>query len=111
MAEVETAARLGLDIAYVILNNSALAWINHGEERMGMKELSTFRDVDFAAVARGLTGRGLRVTAAGDLDAALRDALESSGPTVVDVTTSATTAPTVSLREARGLLDDVKARR
>jgi acetolactate synthase-1/2/3 large subunit len=104
MAEVETAARLDLDIVYVILNNSALAWINHGEEKMGMDTRSTFLDVDFAAIARALGGRGQRVGSATELAGALRDALEGKGPAVIDVATSADTAPTVSLREARQLL-------
>lgn len=56
MAEVETAARQGLPIVGVILNNSALGWIKHSAES---QELDVTTATDFAAVSYGESARAL----------------------------------------------------
>jgi acetolactate synthase-1/2/3 large subunit len=99
-AEVETAARLGLAITYVVLNNSGYGWIIHGEERMGGDHRSTLGDVDFGAVARGYGGTGNRATTLAEVRDAVAAGLAGDGPHVVDVVTAGDVAPIVSLRSA-----------
>jgi acetolactate synthase-1/2/3 large subunit len=96
VAEIETAVRYGLHVTYVILNNSALAWINHGEQRMGIRDESRFGDVQFARVAEGFGATGARVRTIGDLERELG----GTGPHLIDVITHARSAPIVSLRSA-----------
>jgi acetolactate synthase-1/2/3 large subunit len=97
LSEMETAARLGLDITYVILNNSGLGWIKHGEDRRGHDAKSLFSDVDFAGVARSMGGGGARVTNLEDFEAQLHAALEDPRPYLVDVVTSLDASPVLSL--------------
>lgn len=101
MGELETAARLGLDVTVVVLNNSGLGWVVHGEERMGMAERSTYTDVDFAAVARGLGAGAGRASTEEELDEQLERATGASGPYLVDVVVDEEASPIVSLRAAR----------
>jgi acetolactate synthase I/II/III large subunit len=98
VAEIETAARYGLNITYVILNNSALAWINHGEQRMGIRDESTFGNVQFARVAEGFGATGARAVTIGEVEEELRRT--GSGPHLIDAVTHARSAPIVSMRAA-----------
>jgi acetolactate synthase I/II/III large subunit len=70
----------------VVLNNSALGWVKHGQGNRPIA--STFADMDFAAIARAIGCRGLRVERAEEIRPALTEALGSGAPTVVDVVTS-----------------------
>jgi acetolactate synthase-1/2/3 large subunit len=103
LGELETAVRLGLDVTYIVLNNSAYGWIVDGEDRLGMADRSTFADVDFAAVARGFGAASARATTLNEVDEALGAARDTKGPHVIDVVTSSTVSPIVSLRSARSL--------
>ncbi len=101
LSEMETAARLGVDITYVILNNSGLGWIKHGEDRRGHDEKSLFSEVDFAGVARSMGGGGSRVTNLEDFEAQLQAALEDPRPHLVDVVTSLDASPVLSLSKLK----------
>ena len=100
LSEVETASRLGLDVTYVVLNNSGLGWVKHGEDARGHDEASksVFSDVDYASVARAMGGEGARVTNLEDFEAALHTALESPRPYLVEVISSLDASPVYSLR-------------
>ena len=85
LGELEVAARYDLPITVVVFNNGSLL-----HERNRMKgELRGHMDflpgLDFAMVARGLGCEGIRVERPEDLSAAIKHAVESSAPTVVDV--------------------------
>ena len=69
LSEMETAVRLELDITYVILNNQALGWIKHIEDRLGITPPSTFTAVDFGGVARSMGAEGAHVTNLEDFEA------------------------------------------
>ena len=97
LSEVETATRLGVDITYIILNNSGLGWIKHGEDYRGHEEKSLFSDVDFAGVARSMGAGGSRVTNLEDFESHLHAALEDPQPHLVDVVTSLEATPVLSL--------------
>jgi acetolactate synthase-1/2/3 large subunit len=83
LAELETLARLRLDVTVVVLNDEALTLIrlkqkaDHGGDRA-----VTYQTTDFAAIARAM---GVRGTTAEDADQ-LRTALERGepGPELVD---------------------------
>ena len=75
-----------IPIVSVILNNSALGWVKHGQGNRTIA--STFSEMDFAAIAKSMGVHGIRVTDPKDLPSALNEALTSGQPTVVDVVTS-----------------------
>lgn len=99
LSEMETASRLGLDITYVLLNNSGLGWVKHGEDARGHDEASKslFSDVDYASVARAMGGEAARVTNLEDFEAELHTALESPQPYLVEVISSLDASPVYSL--------------
>ena len=80
-----TARENHLPITVVVFNNSALGWIKH-QQRTAIA--CDFLDYDYAAIARAMGCQGLRVERPDQLGAALRQALASDQPTVVDVVTS-----------------------
>jgi acetolactate synthase-1/2/3 large subunit len=69
----------------IVLNNSALGWVYHGQRR---RIASEFRDFDYAAVARSLNCTGYRAHNAAELQEALGKASDPVGPAVIDVITS-----------------------
>ena len=75
-----------IPIVVVVLNNSSLGWVKHGQQQRVIA--SEFAATDFAAVARSMGCNGIRVESPGDLPAALGQALTASVTTVVDVVTS-----------------------
>ena len=93
LSEVETAARMNLNLTYVILNNSALGWIRHSEDRLHYQPKSSFADVDFASVARGMSAHGTRVTNLEQVSDALHAALNDDAPHVLDVVTTRDETP------------------
>ncbi len=91
IAEYETAMRRNIPIVAVVLNNACLASEYHTEKRKFgrvVSDILDYRDVDFAAVARAFGAYGVRVTDPKDLQDAMRDALKSGLPAMVDVVTS-----------------------
>ena len=81
-----TAIDEEIPIVSVILNNSALGWVKHGQGNRTIA--STFADMNFAEMARVMGCNGIRVEQPGELAGALREALDCGRPTVVDVVTS-----------------------
>ncbi len=87
VGELETAVREGIPVVCVVFNDRGL-----GNERAFQKELYGGRlfgvdygDVDFAALARVFDAHGERVSEPSLLVPAIRRALESGKPAVVDV--------------------------
>lgn len=83
MAEIETLARLALDVTVVVFNDAALTLIALKQrEAQGGAPAITYRPTDFAAVAVAMGVPGVVV----DRVDALRGALETAprGPLVVD---------------------------
>jgi acetolactate synthase-1/2/3 large subunit len=83
---IMTARDEKIPIVVVVLNNSALGWVKHGQGNRTIA--STFADMDFAAIARAMGCRGIRAETAAEIGPALREALASGEPTVIDVNTS-----------------------
>jgi acetolactate synthase-1/2/3 large subunit len=86
VAELEVMARLRLPVTNVVLDNRTLAWIKHSEQlRFGDRFISAdFAEVDFARVASGFGVPSRRVETEAELEAALAESREASGPFLID---------------------------
>src|SRR5713101_3103721 len=81
-----TALAEDIPIAVVVFNNGALGWVKHGQGGRNIAcDLSSF---DHAAIARSMGCHGIRVEDPRQLAPALKEALTSDKPCVVDVQTS-----------------------
>lgn len=85
--ELTTLAKYGMDVTHVVLDNGELGKISK-EQRAGEWEVwqTSLHNPDFAAFAELCGVRGFTVRAAGQLAAALEDALAHRGPSLVAVT-------------------------
>ncbi len=94
IAELETAARYGINIVLVVNNNSALNQEIHlydraygGQQRGKAGEMWQFQQVDFAKIAVGFGCAGIHVTQPSELEEAMRQALTMDKPVVIDCVT------------------------
>jgi acetolactate synthase-1/2/3 large subunit len=94
LAEIETAARWGLNTVTVLNNNGGGNQSKRGFDRAyggtqteQARELWTYRDVNFANVAESLGAMGVRVERPADFAPALAQALSANRPVVIDVAT------------------------
>lgn len=86
MNELETAARYGIKVLAVVLNNSTLGYQRHWEEKaMGRYMDCDFLDVDYAGVARAMRCAAERVDDPEAIGAALRRGLAHDGPYLADI--------------------------
>ena len=90
--EVATAARYGLPIVYVVLNNAALGnvWLRAHTEGPIPAELTSLPNLDWAGFGRSLGANGITVLDPGQLGHAFATALQNKGPTVIDIKTDKT---------------------
>ena len=100
--DVESAVRCGLPVLAVVLNNSTLGMIRYAQ-KVGYKrdfpEVNDFRHVDYGVVARGFGAYGDNVTRSQDVEPAMRRALDSGRPAVVNITTDPDTPAPVATYE------------
>jgi acetolactate synthase I/II/III large subunit len=85
LAEIETAVRAGLRTIVLVFDNQRYGMIRTYQDRREA-EVAPATDlgpIDFAAVARGLGARGVRVEDDVAFEPALRQALVSDRPTVI----------------------------
>ena len=94
LAELETAARYGINLVVVVNNNGALNQeIPHFDKSYGGdpdergREMWGFSKVDFTKVAESLGCVGLRVEKPADMAPALQKALAMKRPVVIDTVT------------------------
>lgn len=86
MGDFLTAVKYELPITVVVFNNGKLGLIQMEQEVQGYPEYQTsLQDMDYGAFARAAGGEGTRVTGLEALEGALREALASDRPWVVDV--------------------------
>ncbi|MGB3904930.1 MAG: thiamine pyrophosphate-binding protein [Anaerolineae bacterium] len=88
--ELETIARLQLPVTILQFNNSCFGWIKalqalYHEGRYLSVDFSA--DTDHAGIARGFGLEGVRIERPEELGPAIRQALESTKPTFIDVIT------------------------
>jgi acetolactate synthase-1/2/3 large subunit len=94
IAEIETAARWGINAVTVVNNNSGGNQSKRGFDRVyggtqteQARELWTFSKVNFARIAEDMGALGMRVEKPGDIGSALAQALKANRPVVIDVVT------------------------
>lgn len=93
LAELETAAKYGINTVTLVNNNHSLNQEKGGNEQVyggqtpGSDELWIFPDADFAAIAETMGCLGLTVNRPEELPAALDRAFAAGRPAVVDVKT------------------------
>jgi acetolactate synthase-1/2/3 large subunit len=95
LQELETAKRIGAPVVACIMNNRNLEYVKQNQRMMYDSRFisSDYLDVNFADVARAFGCHGVRVERSGELEAALRQALDSDLPAVVDVSTVESAEP------------------
>ncbi|WP_018689609.1 thiamine pyrophosphate-binding protein [Ahrensia kielensis] len=88
LGEMETARRLKLDLTVIVVNNAASGYVKalqhlvYGE---GNYHASDLVETDYAAVAKAMGCHAIRVEKPEDIEAALKEALSTSGPSVLDI--------------------------
>lgn len=90
LAEIETAVRNKINLVTVVLNNQAMAFQTHllrslWPDSASLEKLSEFGVTNFAGIAREMGAWGVRVTDPRDIGKAIRDAIDSDIPAVIDV--------------------------
>ena len=89
IGELETARRAGAPFVLCVFNNAASGYVKalqHAVFGSGNYQSSDLVEMDYAAIARAMGCRGIRVEDPGQLGAAIREGLENtSSPTVLDV--------------------------
>ena len=100
MAELETAARAGINVVVVVNNNSAfsqekglIAMLGHENALGEPKEIYAFQKVNFSRVAEEMGCLGIRVEKAGEIKPALAKAFAANRPVVVEVITDIDAMP------------------
>jgi acetolactate synthase I/II/III large subunit len=105
IAEFETAMRCDIPVVVVVLNNACLASEYHTEKRKFqrvVKDVIDFNDVNFATVAQAFGAFGRRVTEASEVADAVKEALASKKPALVDVVVSKEAqSPSANLDDSR----------
>jgi acetolactate synthase-1/2/3 large subunit len=82
---ISTAVQYNLPVVFVVMNNSSLGMVATGD--LGGNSPAEYIDTDFATIARGFGADGLRVENPAEIKDAVREALKTANPTVVDVIT------------------------
>jgi len=94
LGEIETAVRWNICAVTVVNNNASGNQSKRGfdrayggEQTAKARELWTYRMVDFARIAADIGAFGVRVERAADFPSALKKALDSGKPAIIDVVT------------------------
>jgi len=89
IGELETTRRVGAPVLLCVFNNAASGYVKALQHSMfgkGNYQSSDLVEMDYAAVARAMGCKGIRVEDPGKLAGALREGLENtSSPTVLDI--------------------------
>ncbi len=89
MGDLITAVSHDLPVKLVVFDNGRLGMVKLEMEQVGLPEFGTvLHNPDFARVAEAIGMRGIRVTDPHDVDEAVREALATQGPVLLDVLTN-----------------------
>ncbi|MBV7389654.1 MULTISPECIES: acetolactate synthase AlsS [Enterococcus] len=84
--ELETAVRLKSKIIHIIWNDGAYNMVEFQEEMKYDRSSGVkFGPVDFVKYAESFGAKGLRATTAEELDAAIKEGMDTEGPVIIDV--------------------------
>jgi len=87
--ELDTAARLGLKLLYVIMNDEGFGAEYHMMTARGLNpKLALYRSPDFAGAGRVFGGRGRIATSLENIAAGIDEFLAGEGPMVLDIRVS-----------------------
>lgn len=86
-SELETAARMGIKVTLILINNGILGYQKHAENVKFGDHTSAvhFKPVDHAAIARNSGCDGIRVTDPKELAGAFAQAKKNTGTTLIEV--------------------------
>jgi acetolactate synthase I/II/III large subunit len=102
--EIQTAARYGIAVIFVVINNGALGnvWLRAIKEGAGPAALTEIPVHDWAGFARSLGLKAATVHKPEELAPAFAEALKSGAPFLVDVRCDRTyTTPVTPFNQAR----------
>jgi acetolactate synthase-1/2/3 large subunit len=87
LAELETAVRMGLRTIVLVFDNEQYGMIRTYQDRRegGSTAATDLGPVDFAAAARALGAKGIRVDSDAGVESAIRQALVADRPTVIQL--------------------------
>jgi acetolactate synthase-1/2/3 large subunit len=91
VAELETAARYGINVLIIVNNNRSMNQVKKGAEKVyangsgSADDIWQFTDIDFSRVAISMGCYGIRVKKPDELKAALHESLAANRPAVIDV--------------------------
>jgi pyruvate dehydrogenase (quinone) len=89
LGDLLTAVAYDLPAKFVVFDNGRLGMVKLEQEQGGLPEFGTkLHNPDLAAVARAMGLTGIRVTDPQDIDAAVREAVATPGPVLLDVLTN-----------------------
>jgi acetolactate synthase-1/2/3 large subunit len=94
IAEIETAARWGINAVTLVNNNASGNQSKRGFDRVyggtqteQAREMWTFSNVNFARVAGDMGALGIRVEQPNEIAGAISQALRANRPVIIDVAT------------------------
>ena len=82
---LSTAKQYGTAAIFVVMNDSVLGAVRDGQK--GRNIASEFINTDFARIAQAFDCRGIRVKIPNEIGSALKEALKSRDPFVIDILT------------------------
>jgi acetolactate synthase I/II/III large subunit len=88
LGELETARRMGLTFAVIVVNNAASGYVKALQHLMygqGAYQSSDLAETNYAKAAKALGCAGIRVERPEELAPAIKTAFDTAGPTVIDV--------------------------
>lgn len=86
MGEFVTLIQTGLPVKVIVLNNGTLGFVEMEMKASGFLDTGCeLKNPDFAAMARSMGIKGVRVEKPQDLESAVREVLEHTGPALLDV--------------------------
>lgn len=89
LADLTTAIRYGLDITVVVLNNESLQMEKDKIDVMGTKDIGTdLTNPDFPKLAEACGWKGFLPESDAELESVLEEALNTGGPSLVDIKTA-----------------------
>jgi thiamine pyrophosphate-dependent acetolactate synthase large subunit-like protein len=83
---LSTAVQYDLPLVFLVMNNSVLGMVRDGQRDKPIA--SEFTPTNFAQIGQAFGCNGVRVTKVEEVQPAIKEAFQSSKPTVIDVDTS-----------------------
>ncbi len=89
LGDLLTAVAYDLPITFVVFDNGRLGMVKLEQEQGGLPEFGTkLHNPDLAALGRAMGLAGIRVSDPAEIDGAVREALATAGPVLLDVLTN-----------------------